>query len=78
MGRFYFDGGDFVPIQSLRWATSFQPRRKSVSGQTLFRDIGLPQRSIIQLKAVINTAAHLVLRVKKFDHISTLMRDELQ
>src|SRR6218665_3542142 len=38
----------------------------------------LPQGSIIRLQAVINAAAHLVLRVKKFDHISTLMRDELQ
>src|SRR6218665_2506032 len=38
----------------------------------------LPQRSIIRLQAVINAAARLILRVKKFDHISTLMRDELQ
>src|SRR6218665_3355370 len=39
---------------------------------------GLPQRSIIRLQAVINAAARLILRVKKFDHISTLLRDELQ
>src|SRR6218665_1922027 len=39
---------------------------------------GLPQRSIIRLQAVINATARLILRVKKFDHISTLMRDELQ
>jgi len=41
---------------------------------------GLPQLSIIRLQAVIyiNAAARLVLRVKKFDHISILMRDELQ
>ena len=39
---------------------------------------GLTQGSIIRLQAVINAAAHLVLRVKKFDHITTLMRDELQ
>src|SRR6218665_61878 len=39
---------------------------------------GLPQRSIIRLQAVINAAARLILRVKKFDHILTLMRDELQ
>src|SRR6218665_3091255 len=38
----------------------------------------LPQRSIIRLQAVIDATARLVLRVKKFDHISTLMRDELQ
>src|SRR6218665_74661 len=38
----------------------------------------LPQCSIIWLQAVINAAARLILRVKKFDHISTLMRDELQ
>src|SRR6218665_4192803 len=38
----------------------------------------LPQRSIIRLQAVINAAARLILRVKKFDHISTLLRDELQ
>src|SRR6218665_3048602 len=31
-----------------------------------------------QLQAVINAAARLILRVKKFDHISTLLRDELQ
>ena len=37
----------------------------------------LPQRSIIRLQAVINAAARLILRVKKFD-ISTLMQDELQ
>src|SRR6218665_2160539 len=36
---------------------------------------GLPQRSIIRLQAVINAAARLILRVKKFDHISTLLRD---
>ena len=45
------------------------------SGDSLFRDTGLPQRSIIRLQAVINAAARLVLRVKNFDHISTLMRD---
>ena len=39
---------------------------------------GLPQRSIVRLQEVINAAARLVLQVKKFDHISTLMRDELQ
>src|SRR6218665_20429 len=39
--------------------------------------VGLPQRSIIRLQAVTNAAARLVLRVKKFDHISTLMRDEI-
>jgi len=42
---------------------------------------GLPQRSIIRLQAVINAAARLVLKllqVNKFEHISTLMRDELQ
>src|SRR6218665_2200811 len=39
---------------------------------------GWPQRSIIRLKVVINAAARLVLRVKKSDPISTLMRDELQ
>src|SRR6218665_563594 len=39
---------------------------------------GWPQRIIIRLQAVIKAAARLVLRVKKFDHISTLMRDELQ
>ena len=39
---------------------------------------GLPQRSNIRLQAVINAAASLVLRVKMFDHISTLVRDELQ
>src|SRR6218665_3225447 len=39
---------------------------------------GLPQRSIIRLQAVINAAARLILLVKKFDHILTLMRDELQ
>src|SRR6218665_3970437 len=38
----------------------------------------LTQRSMIRLQAVINAAARVVLRVKKFDHISTLMRDELQ
>src|SRR6218665_2573778 len=38
----------------------------------------LPQRSIIRLQAVINAAARLVLRVKKFDHISTAIQDELQ
>jgi len=40
----------------------------------------LPQRGIIRRKAVINSAARLVglLLVKKFDHISTLMRDELE
>src|SRR6218665_1443213 len=37
-----------------------------------------PQRSIIRLQAVINAATCLVLRLKKFDHISTLMRDGLQ
>jgi len=39
---------------------------------------GLPQRSTIRLQAVINAAARLVLRVKKFDHISTAIQDELQ
>src|SRR6218665_3689188 len=39
---------------------------------------GSPQRSINRFQAVINAAARLVLRVKKFDHISTLMRDELR
>src|SRR6218665_127895 len=39
---------------------------------------GLPQRSTIRLQAVINAAALLVLRVKKFDHISTAIQDELQ
>jgi len=39
---------------------------------------GLSKRSIIRLQAVINAAARLVLRVKKFDHISTMMRDEPQ
>ena len=39
---------------------------------------GLPQCSIIRLQAIINAAARLILRVKKFDHISTLLRDELQ
>ena len=34
------------------------------SGDTLFRDTGLPQRSIIGLQAVINAAARLALRVK--------------
>jgi len=38
---------------------------------------GLLQRSIIRLQAVINAAARLVLRVKKFDHISTAIQDEL-
>ena len=32
----------------------------------------------IRLQTVINAVASLVLRVKMFDHISTLMRDELQ
>src|SRR6218665_133450 len=39
---------------------------------------GLPQRSIIRFRVVINAAARLLLRVKKFDHTSTLMRDALQ
>jgi len=41
---------------------------------------GLPQRSrpIIRLQAVINAAARLVLRLKKFDHISAAIQDELQ
>src|SRR6218665_2958307 len=39
---------------------------------------GLPQRNIIRLQAVISAAARLILRVKKFDYNSTLMRDELQ
>src|SRR5688572_8244224 len=39
---------------------------------------GSPQRSIIRLQAVINAAARLVLRLKKFDHISTAIQDELQ
>ena len=39
---------------------------------------GLPQRSIIRLQAVINAAARLVLRLKKFDHISNAIRDQLQ
>src|SRR6218665_572952 len=47
-------------------------------GDAISRDTGLPQRSIIRLQTVINAAARLVLRVKKLDHISTLMRDELQ
>src|SRR6218665_1796471 len=39
---------------------------------------GMPQRNIIRLQAVINAAARLILRVKKFDYNSTLMRDEFQ
>src|SRR5688572_26660686 len=39
---------------------------------------GLPQRSFIRLQAVINAAARLVLRLKKFEHISTAIQDELQ
>src|SRR6218665_3849959 len=39
---------------------------------------GFPQRSINRFQAVINAAARLVLRVKMFDHISILMRDELR
>jgi len=39
---------------------------------------GFPQRNIIRLPAVIHAAACLVLRVKTFDCVSTLMRDELQ
>src|SRR6218665_2204256 len=39
---------------------------------------GLPQRRIIRLQTVINAAARLVLRVKKSDRISILMRDELK
>src|SRR6218665_1884801 len=38
--RFYFDGGDFVSIQSLRREISYQSRGDSVSGETLFRDTG--------------------------------------
>ena len=40
--------------------------------------VGLPQRSIIRLQAVINAAARLVLRLKKFDHITTAIQGELQ
>jgi len=40
--------------------------------------VGLPQRSIIRLQAVINSAARLVLRLKKFDHITTAIQGELQ
>ena len=39
---------------------------------------GLPQRSITWLQAVINAAARLVLRLKKFDHITTALQDQLQ
>src|SRR6218665_2345954 len=39
---------------------------------------GLPQRSIIRFQAVINAAARMVLRVEKFDRISTAIQDELQ
>src|SRR6218665_942676 len=35
------------------------------------------QRSIIWLKVAINAAARLVLRIKRFDHSSSMMRDEL-
>ena len=35
-------------------------------------------RPTIRLQAVINAAARLVLRVKKFDHISTAIQNELQ
>src|SRR6218665_2697889 len=38
--RFYFDGGDFVSIQSLRGEISYQSRGDSVSGETLFCDTG--------------------------------------
>src|SRR6218665_2907321 len=38
--RFYFDGGAFVSIQSLRGEISYQSRRDSVSGETLFRYTG--------------------------------------
>jgi len=39
---------------------------------------GMLQRSIIWLQTVINAAARLGLRVKKFDKISTAIQDELQ
>src|SRR6218665_2209180 len=40
--------------------------------------VGLPQHSTIRLQAVINAAARLVLRIKKFYHISTAIQDELK
>src|SRR5688572_21209788 len=39
---------------------------------------GLPQRRIIRLQRVINAAARLVLRFKKFDHITNAIQGELQ
>ena len=72
-------------LRSVSWSLTQDATRHLVQSLILSRIdycnvaiAGLPQRSIIRLQAVINTAAHLVLRVKKFDQISTLMRDKLQ
>src|SRR6218665_1362753 len=58
--RFYFDGGDFVSIQSLRWEISYQSRRDSVSGETLFRDTG--RNCLAEIKPNL-----LIIRPKTFD-----------